>query len=165
MSRLGSQLTKQERINLRKQETGGRHDRKLTKYSDNFNKMFSFFFNSYRKGLLRFCGSRVDIIYDKNGPEAKNTFRKFDNGDYKLKEISSRHPNVVRAVIIGKKAWGLWINEWSDGISQGLFTPNEILQQFEDEGIVIPKPLLTDFYNKIIKKFEKNKGNCFGSLK
>lgn len=127
--------------------------------------MFSFFLNSYRKGLLTFCGSRVEVKFDINGPEAKNTFRKFDNGDYKMKEISSRHSNVVRAVIIGKKAWGLWINEWSDGISQGLFTPDEILQDFEIKGITIPKPLLTDFYKKIIKKFEKNKGHCFGNLK
>lgn len=154
-------MTKQERINLRKQETGGRHDRKLTKYSQNFNEIFNFFLHSYRKGLLTFCGSRVTVEHDINGPEAKNTFRKFDNGDYKQKDIISRHPNIVKAVIIGKKAWGLWSDQWSDGIVEGTFTPMEIIQDFTDKGITIPESLMKDFNNRIVKKFKKKYPESF----
>lgn len=117
--------------------------------------MFSFFLQSYRKGLLTFCGSHVNVEFDVNSTEAKNTFRKFDNGDYKMKDIISRHPNIVKGVIIGKKSWGLWVGQWSDGVSEGTFTPNEILQDFKDKGVEIPKPLLNDFYNQILKKINK----------
>lgn len=79
-----------------------------------------------------------------------------------MKDIVSRHPNIVKGVIIGKKAWGLWVGQWSDGISEGTFTPNEILQDFKDKGIEIPKPLLNDFYNQIIKKIKKK--NLHGML-
>ena len=50
------------------------------------------------------------------------------------------------------KGWGLWLNEWSQGISEGSFTKKEILQEFEDRGIKIPSSLFIDFENRI-KKF------------
>lgn len=110
---------------------------------------------------MTFCGSVVKVEFDINSTEAKNTFRKFDNGDYKMKDIVSKHPNTVKAVIIGKKAWGLWVGQWTDGIVEGTFTPMEILQEFEDKGIVIPKPLLNEFNKMIVKKFKKKYPNMF----
>lgn len=93
---------------MRKKEIGTKHQRKLQKYSTNFNEIFTFFLKSYRKGLLTFCGSDVDVKFDIDGPEGKNTFRMFDNGYYKGgKEMVSCHPNIVRAVIIGKKKMSL----------------------------------------------------------
>jgi len=65
------------------------------------------------------------------------------------------HPNILKGVLIGKKSWGLWRNEWSDGISEGLFTKEEIIQQFKDCNIEIPESLLTDFHNTIHKKILK----------
>ena len=89
---------------------GTKHDRKLQKYSENFNQIFIFFLQSYRKGILTFCGSHINPIeLDVNEIEGKNVFRKYDNGDYKNdKLIKTRHPNIVKGVLIGKKAWGLW---------------------------------------------------------
>ena len=118
---------------------------------------------SYRSGILTFCGSSVDIDFDVYGIEGKMTFRKYDNGQYQQgkqqgKQIITRHPNIVKAVITGKKSWGLWVNEWSDGIVEGTFTQKEILQQFEDNGIVIPESLLKDFDNRIINKMKKKYG-------
>ena len=78
------------------------------------------------------------------------SFKEFENGVMKLHELSSRHPNVLRSVIIGKKSWGLWLREWTDGISEGSFTTREILGEFD--GIDIPESLLTDFYNVLHKK-------------
>jgi hypothetical protein len=109
--------------------------------------------------LLSFCGSQVDVIHDVEGPEGKNTFRMFDNGYYKGgKDITTRHPNIVRAVIIGKKSWGLWLNEWADGIAEGSFTKYEILDEFTKNGIKIPESLYKDFCNRIaLKVIQRNK--------
>ena len=68
--------------------------------------MFKFFLESYRKGILTFCGSDVIIDFDINEVEGKRCFRNFDNGQYKLNPIVSKHPNIVRSVIIGKKKLG-----------------------------------------------------------
>lgn len=109
--------------------------------------------------MLTFCGSEVHVKFDVDGPEGKNTFRMFDNGYYKDKEITTRHSNIVRAVIIGKKSWGLWLNEYSDGIAEGSFTKYEILDEFEKNGIKIPESLYQDFCNRIIFKI-KSKNTC-----
>lgn len=149
-------ISKQHRIELRKKIIGSKHDRKLMKYSDGFNEIFSFFLKCYRSELLDFCGSIVETISDTNEIEGKNTFRKYDNGDYQNgKPIITRHPNVVKAVIVGKKSWGLFINEWSDGIIEGSFTKKEILEEFSNRNINIPDSLLLDFENRIITKFKK----------
>lgn len=78
----------------------------------------------------------------------------FDNGK-KLKEIYTRHPNILKGVIIGKKSWGLWLNEWTDGIVEGSFTEREILNEFKIRGIKIPDSLLKDWNNNIIRKIRK----------
>lgn len=114
--------------------------------------MFIFFFRSCRRGPLDFCGSKVEVEFDPEGPDCKECFRLFEDGFYKGKTITSRHPNITRTVIIGKKAWGLWKNEWSEGISEGTFTFGEILREFTDLDIEVPEPLLEDFHNTIWKK-------------
>ena len=127
----------------------------MKKYSQSFSEIFTFFLQSYRKGILTFCGSSVDVIFNVSEIEGKNTFRKFDNGYYNSQPIITRHPNIVRGVIIGKKSWGLWLNEWSDGIVEGSFRKQEILKDFEDLGIKIPESLLKDFENRIYQKMLK----------
>jgi hypothetical protein len=49
----------------------------------------------------------------------------------------------------------LWKNQWSDGISEGSFTQKEILEQFTENGITIPEPLMRDFDNTILKNIKK----------
>jgi len=115
--------------------------------------MFSFFLKSYRSGLLEFCGSIVETEFDPNGEEGKFTFRQVENGDIKKHTvIKTRHPNVVKGVVIGKKSWGLWVDQWSDGIVDWTFTKEEILEEFQTRNIQIPEPLLKDFENRIEKK-------------
>jgi hypothetical protein len=79
----------------------------------------------------------------------------FDNGLFKNTKISSRHPNIVRSVIIGKKSWGLQLNEWADGIVEGSFTKQEILNDFKILDIQIPESLMVDFENRIYEKMKK----------
>ena len=67
-------------------------------------------------------------------------------------EIPTRHPNILRAAIHGKKSWGLWVDTWSDGIVDWTFTEDEILEGFKKRDIEIPEPLLRDFRNRIEKK-------------
>jgi len=50
-------------------------------------------------------------------------------------------------VIIGKKGWGLWRNQWIEGIKEGSFTKYEIFQEFEKRKIEIPESLMKEFYD------------------
>lgn len=117
--------------------------------------MFTFFLQSYRCGILDFCGVEVKTTYDRCSQEGKFCFKSFENGVYSKEEISNGirtiHPNVLKGVIIGKKSWGLWKNEWCKGISEWLFTKEEILEQFTEKGIKIPDSLMKDFENTIIR--------------
>lgn len=114
--------------------------------------MFSFFLRCYRSGLLEFCGSIVETEFDPSGEEGKFCFRQVENGDIKRNTtVKTRHPNIVKGVVVGKKSWGLHVNMWSEGIAEGSFTKKEILQEFEGKGIEIPRSLFIDFENRIIK--------------
>lgn len=92
----------------------------------------------------------VKVTYNVNGKDGMVSFKEYENGVMKLYNLSTRHPNILKGVIIGKKSWGLWLQEWTDGISEGSFTTREIISQFD--GIKIPESLMTDFYNVLHKK-------------
>jgi hypothetical protein len=121
--------------------------------------MFIFFLQSYRKGLLTFCGSHVNVSYiepdDLGKTDGKYSFRKFENGQFKLKEYNSCHPNILKGAITGKKSWGLFVKQWTEGICDWCFTKEEIVKEFTDNGITIPEPLMKEFDNAI----EKGKHN------
>jgi hypothetical protein len=113
--------------------------------------MFSFFLKSYREGLLTFGGEGVDVYFDINGPEGKETIRRYENGQYKNTPILTKHPNIVKGVITGKKSFGLHVRMWSEGISDWCFTKEEILEDFKKKNVLIPKQLSLDFDNWIEK--------------
>lgn len=117
--------------------------------------MFSFFLKCYRTGLLTFCGSKVEVQFDPSEGDGKFCFRKYDNGEYKLQIPRTMHPNILKGVITGKKSWGLWVQQWSEGITDWSFTKEEILGEFEKNNIKIPEPLLRDFENVIERKRRK----------
>ena len=145
--RLGSDRL--ERINEKTKNMGSRKDRKLKKYSNNFNKMFDFYLSLYRSGLITFCGIRVEVEFNVDGSDGKLGFREYDNGRFKNKTPISRHPNILKGVIIGKKGWGLWLNNWSEGIVDWTFTKEEILEEFSKRNIEIPESLMNDWDNRI----------------
>jgi len=120
--------------------------------------MFTFFLQSYRCGILAFYGSKVEVTFDINGEEGKFCFRQFENGDMKVDFLKSKHSNILKGVVTGKKSWGLWVNEWGNGIVEGSFSKKEILDEFEKRKIEIPEPLLKDFENVIYKKICKKFG-------
>jgi len=111
---------------------------------------------------LTFCGQEIIVTFDKQGFSCRETFRRFDDGYYKLLDISSRQNNVVKSVITAKKSWGLHLKMWCEGIAEGTFTKNEILEIFSEKGIIIPEQLLKEFENLVYKKrieyYERN--NC-----
>ena len=119
--------------------------------------MFDFFLSSYRKGILTFCGSHVNVNFDVNGDDGKYCFKSFENGVYKHTIPTSRHSNILRGVIIGKKSWGLWCEQFSQGIVDWCFTQEEIIEEFTKLGIEIPEPLMKE-WNKLINK-KKNERN------
>lgn len=121
--------------------------------------MFKFFLNSYRTGILTFCGSEIKVKFDPEGPSGKEGFRLFDDGYFKSRELSSSHPRILEGVIIGKKSWGLWLDQWTDGIVDWTFTKEEILSVFEQKGIEIPESLLRDFDNTVERKKRKRYEN------
>ena len=116
--------------------------------------MFHFYLKIYRSGLITFCGSIVVIDYEKDGSDGKFSFREYDNGRFKFINPKSRHPNVLKAVISGKKGWGLWVSQWTEGIVECSFTKEEILKEFENKGIEIPEPLMIE-WDKLISKMKK----------
>lgn len=142
---------KLERIKLAKTKSGSRNDRHLKKYSDKFNKMFDFYLKVYRTGLITFCGVGVNVDFDVKASDGKFGFREYDNGRFKLKTPITKHSNILKAVIIGKKGWGLWVEQWSQGIVECSFTKNEILQEFHSRNIEIPESLMIE-WDKLIQK-------------
>ena len=152
-------ITKNERILERKKFIGSRHGRVLKTFSPKFNTIFNFFLKSYRSKILDFGGSDIKIIHNPNSPCGKEFFRLYDNGDYSngKKVMESRHPNIARACIIGKKSWGLHLDMWADGIVEGSFLKNEILNQFNEFDIIIPESLLNNFYDMIYSKMKKHR--------
>lgn len=139
------------KIKQKTKEMGTRHNRKLKKYSDNFNLMFEFFLKSYRSGLLTFSGSYIDVKNSCDQPNSKETFRLYEDGFFKNKStIYTSQPNIVYAVLNGKKSWGLWLQNWTDGIAECNFTKEEILDQFND--IKIPESLLKNFDDILLQK-------------
>ena len=113
--------------------------------------MFKFYLTIYRTDLISFCGVGVTVDFDINGSDGKFGFREYDNGRFKHKTPISRHPNILRGVIIGKKGWGLWVEQWSQGITDWSFTKEEILLEFEKRNIVIPDPLMLE-WDKLLER-------------
>lgn len=115
--------------------------------------MFIFFFLLNKRGLIDFCGTSTIIHFDINGLDCKECFRLHEDGFYKGgKPIITRHPNILKSVLIGKKGWGLWVDQWSEGIVDWSFTKDEILNEFSIRGIEIPDSFLKEFNNLIDKK-------------
>lgn len=144
--------TRNERLTRISKQMGTRHQRKLRRYSNGFNEVFNFFLMSYRHGILTFTGSLIEIKYNKDSQDSKESFRMFEDGQFKGKTIETRHPNILFAVISGKKSWGLWVDQWTDGIVDFTFTKQEILSQFEEKGIKIPFPFMKEFDNMVWRK-------------
>jgi hypothetical protein len=114
--------------------------------------MFTFFLKSYRSGILEFCGSSIQVKFNQDGDDCKFCFRKFENGQVKLEQLESRHSNVLKGVVAGKKSWGLWVEQWTSGINEWCFTREEILGEFEKRDIKIPESLMKEFDNLVEKK-------------
>ena len=134
-------MNRHERILERKGSMGNRHGRKLEKYSESFNENFMFFFRLSRRGLISFCGERI-VIESTNDPKltAKHCFRLFEDGRYTMgRVIQCRQPNILRHVLMGKKGFSLWCNQWAEGVGQGLFSREEILFEFDLRSVVIPE--------------------------
>ncbi len=113
--------------------------------------MFDFYLSIYRSGIVTFCGVEVNVDFDINGSDGKFAFREYDNGRFKNSTPITRHPNILKGVITGKKGWGLWVKMWTEGIVDWTFTKEEILQEFLIKGIDIPEPLMIEWDNLINK--------------
>jgi len=145
-------MKKIDKIEKIKKKIGSRNDRKLKRYSDKFNEIFNFYLSIYRHGLITFCGSNFKVDFDINGNDGKFSFREYDNGRFKYKNPVTRHPNILYGVISGKKGWGLWCDQWTDGIVDWSFTEKEILNEFDKRNIIIPESLFNEFKKLLDKK-------------
>ena len=145
-------IKKAERLKEISNKIGNRHTRKLRKFSDGFNEKFNFFLKCYRNGIMTFPGDIVDVTHDVNAVCAKEGFRLYDDGYFKIREIKSRHNNILKAVIIAKKSFGMHVDMWSDGIAECLFTFDELMETFYEKNIIVPESFVQDFKNRIQKK-------------
>lgn len=130
-----------------------RHGRKLEKYSDGFNENFRFFFLLSRRGLIEFCGEKIVVLPSNDRKlTAKHCFRLFEDGRYgREKVVECCQPNVMRHVLMGKKGWGLWTREFSLGIADCDFRKDEIMEEFHEMKIQVPKCFMDEFENRIWK--------------
>ena len=76
----------------------------------------------------------------------------YDDGQFKQKTPHSRHPNILKTVINGKKSWGLWVDQWTEGIVDWTFTKEEVFSEFEKRGIKVPESFEKDFDNTVDRK-------------
>lgn len=126
--------------------------------------MFDFYLKVYRSGLITFCGVGVDVDFDVDGSDGKFGFREYDNGRFKHKTPVSRHSNILRGVIIGKKGWGLWVEQYSQGIVDWSFTKDELLDEFNKRNIEIPEPLMLEWDKLIERKKRKRNLEYYNTL-
>ncbi len=125
---------------------------------EKFLKIFRFFYKSYKYSIVNFTGSKdIKTTLNRNAHNAKLCFITFNNGEYSHKEmfitgIPTKQPLLLKAAIMGKKGWGLWMQEWTDGVAEWNFTEEEILKQFSILDIIIPEVLYLDFKNTWRKK-------------
>jgi hypothetical protein len=119
--------------------------------------MFGFYYLLSRKGLVTFCGSEIKVEYRKGSSDSKVSFKEYDNGLYRKTGVPvTSQPNVLRHVLMGKRGWGLWCDEWSKGIGEGLFTKFEIYEMFKERGIELPESIEREFNNLIWEYRFKN---------
>ncbi len=159
-----------KRIEARKAAIGSQQDRLLANFSPNFLAIYDFFIRCFKADILTFSGGALDfdIVEDVTAPDARFSFREYDNGRVKkqamreheeLKEDLMRQhgpdavippmPRVVYktsqpqefyAVVKAKKSWGLWVKLWSEAIAEGSFSRYEIWRVFTGADIGIPPP-------------------------
>ncbi len=55
-------------------------------------------------------------------------------------------------MITSKKGWGLWVSEWSEGIGDGLFSKDEILNEFKIRKIELPDSYMKELDDSINKR-------------
>lgn len=137
-----------------------RHQKRLLRNVEitKFKLLFNFYVDSYNKGILTFCGSDVITTYNKLAFDAKMTFKLYENGMFNnLEKIETTEPELLRQAILGKRSWGLWLNEWSAGIAESTFTKFEIIHEFNKLGIKLPTSLNIDFDNTIYRKRKTSK--------
>jgi hypothetical protein len=128
--------------------------------------MVAEWFDCSSNGLLTFCGSDLDLdfnfVFDINGLEGKNVFRQYENGQFSHSntkvDIPTRHTNIVRGVLMGKKSWGLHVNMWIEGICEGTLRIQEITEDFESRGLKIPDSLISDLRNRSNTKTLNKRG-------
>ena len=135
------------------------------KYSEKFNTMFNFYFKVYRTGLITFGGVGVDVGFDVDGYDCKFGFKGYENGRFKYENPVTRHPNILKGVITGKKGWGLWVEQWSQGINEFLFTKEEILEEFTSRDIDIPDQIMLEWDKLLERKRQKRIDDMIESLK
>lgn len=141
---------KNQRILNQIEKIGTRKQRKREGHSDNFIRMFNFYIDCYRSGIIGFSGSNINVKYSNKAKDAMVVFKEYDNGLHSNKSIIyTKQPNLLYACIFSKKGWGLLVNQWAEGIVEGSFTKYEFLKMFDDANITIPKPLLLDFNNRV----------------
>ncbi|NBO22909.1 hypothetical protein EBU94_06195, partial [bacterium] len=109
-----------------------------------------FFYANVYRNLSDFSGDIISFEYDEKSKDALALFMDYENGLLKGENvIKTKHPNILRSLVLGKKAWGLQANEWIDGIAQCLFLRSETIQSV---GFNIPKSFTQDFENRLYKK-------------
>ncbi len=116
----------------------------MRKYSEKFEKDFNFYLNN--KDKFKFAGIVIDsfkFVFD--GADAKLAFWTLDS---KGKEVPCSEPELLREILICKKAINLQILMWAEGQDDCWIPISELLESFKGE---IPEWVEKAIRNQIAK--------------
>lgn len=97
------------------------------KYKQKFLNSFNFYLKIRRE--FNFCGTaerdrRYNIFHNNNGVCARECFFNLENG----RNLPTRHPNIVNALLLSKASINFNIKQWVEGMKD--YYP--LLQSVED---------------------------------
>lgn len=99
------------------------------KYSASNERDFKFYLSNRHE--FNFCGtsdadSRFKPVYDKNGVDGKKAFFSIENNG---KNIPTKHPNILSALLLSKASVNFNIKMWAEGRAEGTLPLIEFSQR------------------------------------
>lgn len=126
----------------------------MKKYSKSFERDWDFYFKNKEK--FNFCGEDVIVKKHCNGASAKEAFFLLDS---KGIEIETYEPDLLKSIIICKKAINLQIKMWVDGFADMMEPINYYLESFIEPPFWVEKALVNQVMGKTFQAFRKNVEN------
>jgi len=118
----------------------------MKKYSDNFERDYNFYIQNIDN--FTFCTEEINVLYLKDGVDAKEAFFIFDS---KGKLVPTFEPELLKSVIFIKKAINFQIIQWASSYNDMFMGVNDYLKIF-----INPPPWVEHSFRQQLYKKWKN---------